>query len=163
MNATSWATFWAFAAVILFFGVLTYLKVWGKIAGALDSRSEGIRKDLDEARRLREEAQVLLADYQRKRREAEVEAQAIVAEAKLEAERLTNEATIALEDMVRRRTATAEAKIAQAETQAIAEVRAKAASVAISAAEKILVDKVKGSVAEKILTQSIDSVKARLN
>lgn len=157
------ATFWAFVALILFFAVITYLKVPGKIGAAIDSRGEAIRKDLDEARRLREEAQVLLADYQRKRREAEAEAQAIVAEAKLEAERLTNEATVALEDMVRRRTKAAEAKIAQAETQAIAEVRAKAASVAIAAAERVLVDKVKGSVAEKILAQSIDSVKARLN
>lgn len=157
------ATFWAFVALILFFAVITYLKVPGKIGSAIDSRAETIRKDLDEARRLREEAQVLLADYQRKRREAEVEAQAIVAEAKLEAERLTNEATIALEDMVRRRTKAAESKIAQAEAQAIAEVRAKAASVAIAAAERVLVDKVKGSVAEKILAQSIDSVKARLN
>jgi len=157
------ATFWALIALILFGGVIAWLKVPGMITKSLDDRADKIRDELNEARRLREEAQSLLADYQRKRREAEGEADAIIAEAKDEAERLTSETNAALEEMIARRTKAAETKIAQAESQAIAEVRAKAADVAVSAAEKILSAKVTGSVADGLITKSIEDVKARLN
>ena len=157
------ATFWALVALILFFVVIAWYKVPAMITKSLDDRAAKIRDELNEARRLREEAQSLLADYQRKRREAEGEAESIVAEAKDEAERLTHETNAALEDMIVRRTKAAEAKIAQAESQAIAEVRARAADVAISAAEKILAKKVTGKVADKLLDKSIKDVKARLN
>jgi len=79
------ATFWAFVALIIFLGVLAYFKVPGMINGALDGRAERIRNELDEARKLREDAQQLLAEYQRKRQEAEQEAQDIVSAAKHEA------------------------------------------------------------------------------
>lgn len=157
------ATFWALVALILFGFVVAYLKVPGMITKSLDDRADKIRDELNEARRLREEAQSLLADYQRKRREAEGEADAIIAEAKDEADRLTAETNAALEDMIARRTKAAETKIAQAETQAIAEVRARAADVAVSAAEKILATKVTGSVADGILSKSIEEMKTRLN
>ena len=94
--------------------------------------------ELDEARRLKEEAQALLAQYQRKQREAEQEAAAIIAGAKAEAERLASEAKAKIEDFVARRTKMAETKIAQAEAQALADVRAAAADAAVAAAERVL-------------------------
>ncbi|AXS39527.1 F0F1 ATP synthase subunit B [Breoghania sp. L-A4] len=157
------ATFFALVALILFFGVIVWAKVPGKITGALDSRADAIRDELDEARRLREEAQSLLADYQRKRQEAEGEAEAIIAEAKREAEILTAETNAALEEMIARRTKAAESKIAQAESQAIAEVRARAADVAVLAAEKILTAKVTDAAADKLIADGIAEIKGALN
>lgn len=157
------ATFWALIGLVLFIALIAYLKVPGKIGGALDKRADDIRDELEEARRLREEAQALLSDYQRKRHEAEEEAANIVAEATAEAERLTVETNKALEDMIARRTKAAEDKIAQAESQAVKEVRSKAADIAVRAAEDILSSKVKDKVADDILAKSIDQVKANLN
>jgi F-type H+-transporting ATPase subunit b len=157
------ATFWALVGLVLFFALLIYLKVPGKIGGSLDDRAETIRKELEDARKMREEAQDLLSEYQRKRHEAEGEAEAIIAEATSEAERLTVETNQALEEMIARRTKAAEDKIAQAESQAIAEVRAKAADIAVAAAEQILTAKVKDKVADDILSKSIAQVKDRLN
>ncbi len=157
------ATFWALVGLILFFALIIYIKVPGKIGASLDARAETIRKDLEDARKMREEAQALLSEYQRKRHEAEGEAEAIIAEATTEAERLTVETNQALEEMIARRTKAAEDKIAQAEAQAVAEVRAKAADIAVAAAEHILTAKVKDKVADDILTKSIGQVKDRLN
>ena len=125
MDATSTATFWALVALVIFLGVVVYIKVPGMIAKALDARADKIRNELDEARRLREEAQQLLAEYQQKRKEAEKEAADIVAAAKREADMLVGEAHKKTEDYVARRTALAEQKIAQAERDAVNEVRAK--------------------------------------
>lgn len=157
------ASFWALVGLILFFALLWYLKVPGMITGGLDKRADDIRTELDEARKLREEAQALLAEYQRKRHEAESEAEAIVAEANAEAERMTAEANKALEEMIARRSKAAEDKIAQAESQAVAEVRAKAADIAVDAARTILTAKVKDKVADDLLARSIDQVKTHLN
>ncbi|MXN66078.1 F0F1 ATP synthase subunit B [Stappia sp. GBMRC 2046] len=157
------ATFWALIALILFFAVLYYFKVPGTVGSSLDKRAETISNELEEARKLREEAQALLAEYQRKRREAEEEAEAIVAEAKLEAERMTVEANEALQEMIERRTKAAERKIEQAEGQAVAEVRARAADIAVSAARKILEGKVSGKIADDLMKKSIEEVKGRLN
>lgn len=156
------ATFWALVGLILFFGVMVWAKVPAKITGALDGRADEIKNELDEARRLREEAQSLLADYQRKRQEAEGEADAIIAEAKREAEHLTEETNAALEEMIARRTKAAESKIAQAESQAIAEVRARAADVATSAAEKILTAKMTDAAGNKLVAEGIKEIKASL-
>lgn len=155
--------FWALISLIIFLAILVYYGVPGMIVRSLDGRADRIRKELDEARRLREEAQALLADYQRKRREAEEEAEQIVSDAKSEAERMTEEANAKLEDMIARRTKAAEDKISQAENQAVAEVRARAADLAIAAAERILSDKVKGQVADDLVAQSMDAVRTRLN
>ncbi|MCW2308237.1 F0F1 ATP synthase subunit B family protein [Rhodobium gokarnense] len=157
------ATFWALVALILFFIVIFWVKVPGKIGASLDARAERIQKELDEARRLREEAQALLADYQRKRREAEQEAEDIIAEAKAEAERLTAVTNKSLEEMIERRTKAAEVKITQAEAQAVAAVRARAADVAVAAAEQILAEKVSGDAASKMIETSIKDVAANLN
>ena len=156
-------TFWALVGLIIFVGIVIWAKVPGKITSALDDRAEGIRKELDEARRLREEAQALLADYQRKHREAEEEAETIVAEARREAELLTAQTEAALNEMIERRTKVAETKIAMAESQAMAEVRSRAADVAIAAAETILEAKVTGKVAEKLLADSITEIENRIN
>lgn len=157
------ATFWALVGLVLFFVLIAYLKVPAKITAGLDGRAERIRRELDEARRLREEAQAVLAEYQRKRKEAEAEAETILSTAKVEAERMTTEARAALDEMIVRRTAAAETKIAQAEAQAVAEVRARAAEVAVAAARVLLEAKVTGDVAGRLLDDGIATVKARLN
>jgi F-type H+-transporting ATPase subunit b len=155
--------FWVAIGFLIFVGVMIYAGTHKKAAEALDARSARIKSELDEARRLREEAANLLAIYQNKRDEAENEAAAIVAEARAEAERTAAEAKTKMEDFVARRTKLAETKIAQAEAQAMADVRAAAADAAVAAAERILADTTKGKVAEKLIAQGIADVKAKLN
>ena len=157
------AEFWVAVAFLLFVLILFYVGAHKKILEALDQRSAKIRADLDEAARLRVEAGKLLAEYKRKQGEAEREAQAIVAEAKAEAERVAGEAKTKVEDFVARRTKMAEAKIGQAEAQALADVRAAAADAAVAAAEKILTVAAKGKVAEDLIARGIEDVKAKLN
>ena len=143
--------------------ILFYVGAHKKITDVLDARTAKIKADLDEAARLRDEAGKLLADYKRKQGEAEREAQAIVAEAKAEAERVAAESKTKVEDFVARRTKMAEAKIGQAEAQALADVRAAAADAAVAAAEKILTVTAKGKVAEDLIARGIEDVKAKLN
>jgi F-type H+-transporting ATPase subunit b len=112
---------------------------------------------------LREEAQALLGEFERKAREAETEAQAIIASAKAEAERLAAEAKAKAEDFVARRTMMAETKIAQAEAQAVADVRSAAADAAVAAAEKILSTAAKGKVAEDLLLRGIADIRQKFN
>jgi F-type H+-transporting ATPase subunit b len=133
------------------------------IVSALDKRADGIRKELDEAKRLREEAQALLAEYQRKAREAEKEAGDIVSQAARDAEALSVEAAERIKDYVARRTKMAEQKIAQAEAQALQEVRTRAADLAVAAAERVLAAKVKGDQAAALIEKSIADVRKRLN
>ena len=155
--------FWVAVAFVLFIGVIIYVGGHKKIIEALDHRSARIKAELDEARRLREEAQKLLAEYQRKQREAEQEAEAIVADARAEAERVAAEARSKMEEFVARRTRLAETKIGQAEAQALADVRAAAADAAVAAAETILRETAKGKVADDLIVQGIADVKAKLN
>ena len=156
-------TFWALVGLVLFLLILLYYKVPGMITRALDDRTGRIRTELDEARQMREEAQGLLAEYQRKRREAEAEAAAIVEEARRDAQRMTAEAQENLREMVERRTRSAEEKIEQAEAQAIADVRARAADLAVAAATDVLQKKIKGDVADRIVSESIQVVRERLH
>ncbi len=156
-------SFWALVGLVLFFVIIFYFRVPGMVLKALDRRTQRIQDELDEARRLREEAQGLLADYQRKRREAEEEAASIVEEARREAARMADEAKVKLDEMVARRTAAAESKIEQAEAQAVAEVRGRAADLAVAAAASVLRDKVKGDVAASLTESSIEQVRQRLN
>src|ERR1700743_20160 len=114
---------WVALGFLLFLCLLVYLGVHRKVTDSLDQRQARIKGELDEARRLKEEAQALLAEFQRKGREAEQEAEAIVAGAKAEAERIAGEAKARMEDFVARRTKMAEEKITQAEAQAVADVR----------------------------------------
>ena len=155
--------FWVAVAFVLFVGVMVYVGAHRKLTEALDHRSARIKGELDEARRLRDEAAKLLAEYQRKQREAEREAEAIVADARAEAERVAAEARVKMEEFVARRTKLAEAKIGQAEAQALADVRAAAAEAAVAAAEKILRETAKGKVADDLIAQGIADVKAKLN
>jgi len=154
---------WVAIGFLCFLGLLAYLGAHRKVIEALDLRRARIKSELDEARRLREEAQALLAEFERKGREAETEAAAIIASAKAEAERLAAEAKARMEDFVARRTKMAEAKIVQAEAQALADVRSAAADAAIAAAEKILSTAAKGKVAEDLLTQGIEDVSKKFN
>jgi F-type H+-transporting ATPase subunit b len=154
---------WVAIAFLCFLGLLAYLGVHRKLIDSLDHRQARIKGELDEAKRLREEARALLADFERKGREAESEAAAIIASAKAEAERLATEAKARMEDFVTRRTKMAETKIAQAEAQALADVRSAAADAAVTAAEKILSTAAKGKVAVDLLTQGIEDVKKKFN
>ena len=157
------AEFWVAVAFVVFLAILVYYKVPTLIAKALDDRAEAIRKELDEARRLREEAQSLLADYQKKHRNVGQEAEAIVDLARREAEAFAHETRASLKDTLERRTKLAEDKIARAEAQAVDEVRASAIDVAVAAAEKILREKMAGSGGAALIDQSIRDLKGRLN
>jgi F-type H+-transporting ATPase subunit b len=157
------AEFWVAVAFVLFIGVLAYFQVHKLIVKGIDDRRDLIKAELNEARRLKEEAQALLAQYREKQRAAEQEAAAIVAGAQAEAERLALEAKAKMEDFVARRTKMAESKIAQAEAQALADVRSAAAEAAVAAAETILTRTVKGKVAEDLIAKGIDDVKQKLN
>lgn len=154
---------WVAIAFVIFVAGLGYLGVHKTLTKALDARGERIKAELDEARRLKDEAMALLAQYQRKRGEAEGEAQSIIAGAKAEADRLAVEAKAKAEEFVARRTKMAEAKIAQAETQAVADVRAAAAEAAAAAAEKILADQTKGRLANDLVAKGIEDVRKKLN
>jgi F-type H+-transporting ATPase subunit b len=152
------AEFWVAIAFVLFIGVLGYFGVHKLILSSVDQRRDRIKADLDEARRLKEEAQALLAEYQHKQSEAEQEAAAIVAGAKAEAERMVVEAAAKTEEFVARRTKMAETKIALAEAQAVADVRAAAADAAIAAAGKVLAANVKGEIADKLVAKGIEDL-----
>jgi F-type H+-transporting ATPase subunit b len=154
---------WVAVGFVLFIVLLLVLGVHTKLAGMLDNRADRIGQELDEARRLREEAHKLLAEYQRKRREAEEEAEAIVSAAKVEADRLAAEAQAKVEDYVARRTKSAEDKISQAEAQAVSEVRAAAADAAVAAAERIFAGTVKGQTADDLIQNGIREVRSKLN
>jgi len=154
---------WVAIAFVIFLGVLAYLGAHKMIMKSLDDRAERIKVELDEARRLKDEAAELLAEYERKRQAAEAEAQDIIEGAKAEADRLATEAKGRIEDFVARRTALAETKIAQAEVQATADVRSAAADAAIAAAEKILSAETKGKLAAELIAKGIDDVRKKLN
>ncbi len=155
--------FWVAAALVIFVAFLVYYGVPGLIGKALDERADAIRTELDEARRLREEAQNLLADYQRKAREAEEEAKTIIDLAKREAEAMAAETRQSLQETVARRARQAEDKIARAEAQALGEVRSAAVDSAIAAAERVLKTRVVGAQADQLVDQSIDDLKGKLN
>jgi F-type H+-transporting ATPase subunit b len=154
---------WVAIAFAAFLALLVYLGAHRRVIGGLDARRARIKSELDEAVRLREEAQALLAEFERKAHAAEDEAAAIVASAKAEAERLAAEAKTRMEDFVARRTKMAETKIAQAEAQAVADVRAAAADTAVAAAEKILAAAAKGKVAEDLLAKGIEDLRKKFN
>ena len=160
---TQMAEFWVAVAFGMFVLILLYYRVPNLVAKSLDDRAEAIRKELDEARRLREEAQTLLADYQKRHRNVGQEADAIVEQARREAEAFAHETRVSLKDTLERRTKQAEDKIARAETQAVDEVRAAAIDVAMAAAERILREKTAGASGASLIDQSIRDLKGRLN
>jgi F-type H+-transporting ATPase subunit b len=153
------AEFWVLVGFVIFIMLAAYLGVHSKLGAMLDARGARIRAELDEAERLRKEAAAVLASFEGKRAEAEREAAAIVEQARAEAEMIAKEAQERLADFVTRRTAQAEAKIATAETHAMAEVRAAAADAATAAAEIVLRSEAKGALGDQLLTQGIGDVK----
>jgi F-type H+-transporting ATPase subunit b len=163
MNATAWATVWVLLGLLVFIGILVYMKVPGMLTSALDKRAAKIRSDLEEARRLREEAEALLAEYKKKTSGAAAEVEAIVAQARREAEALSAEARTRIDDYVARRTRAVEQRIAQAETQAVAEVKSRAIDVAAAAAARILAERAKGEAGDALVKRSIDAVRKNLN
>ena len=155
--------FWVAVAFVLLMILFAYLGIHKTVLKALDNRAERIKAELDDARRIKDEAAKLLADYKARRAGAEREAEEIISNAKAEAERIAADAKAKMEDFVARRTKTAENKIALAEAQAVADVRVAAANAAVAAASTIMSQSVKGSLADDLLAKGIAEVKAKLN
>jgi F-type H+-transporting ATPase subunit b len=154
---------WVAIAFIILMGVFAYFGIHRTVLTTLDHRRDRIKAELDDARRLKDEAAKLLEEYKARRASAEREAEEIIAGAKADAERIASEAKAKLEDFVTRRTKTAESKIALAEAQALADVRAAAAEAAVAAASTILSQSVKGEVADDLLAKGIKDVREKLN
>ena len=154
---------WVLVAFILFVALMVYLKVPKMITDMLDGRAAKISADLAEAKKLREEAQALLAEYKKKRADAEGEAAEIIAAAKSDAREYAAETSRKLEETLTRRQAQAEQKIAQAEISAIKEVRSAAADLAIAAATLVLAETSKGQAGASLIGESIEAVRSRLN
>lgn len=150
-------------AFILFIVVLIYFQVPGKITAMLDKRAEGIRSELDEARALREEAQTLLASYERKHKEVQAQADRIVESARNEARAAADQAKVDLQASIKRRLAAAEEQIESAEAAAIRAVRDEAAMVAVSVAREVIAKEISAAEANKLIDDSIATVEAKLH
>lgn len=155
--------FWVGIGTIVFIAVLLWRGVPAMMAKSLDARAVAIAKELGDARRLREDAEALLAEYQKKRASAESEASAIVAEARTEAERFAAESRAAIKAQVERRAKQAEEKIAQAEAQAVAEVRALAADAAVAAAEKLIAARMDDKRSADLVKRALEAIPSKLN
>ncbi|MEM9014668.1 MAG: F0F1 ATP synthase subunit B [Pseudomonadota bacterium] len=156
-------SFWVLLAFLLVIGVFWRFGVHKTITNGLDQRGQKIADELDEARRLREEAQELLAKFQRRQRDAENEATAIVEQAKKDAARLAEDARRKIEEQVERRTKAAEAKIARAEAQALSEVRSQAADLSIDAARHIIRQRMDGGAQTAFVDKAIAGLREKLN
>lgn len=163
MHELEHSTFWVAVALLIFFVIVAMVGAPGMIVRSLDQRSAAIKREIEEARRLKEEAQALLASYQRKAREAESEAEGIIAQARHEAELLKKETIEAMEELAERRTRLAEIKISQAEANAIKEVRATAAAVAISAAQTVLRDTMTDAQGNALIDNALGELGSKLH
>lgn len=148
---------------LLFLAVLVYFKVPKTLGGLLDKRADGIRNELEEARALREEAQTLLASYERKQREVQEQAEKIVAQAKIDAESAADQARKDLDVSIARRIAAAEEQIKSAETSAVKEVRDRAISVAVAAASDVIAKQLGADDKAKLVDSSIKEIGAKLH
>jgi F-type H+-transporting ATPase subunit b len=156
-------SFWVAVAFFMFVGFLIIKKVPSMVGGMLDERAAAIRSELDEAKRLREEAEKLLADYKAKGAAAEAEARVIIDNAKREAESVAVEARKSMKESLERRTKIAEEKIQRAEAQAVSEVRSIAVERAVSAAEKVIRESNTAQNDAGLVAKSIKDVQARLS
>jgi len=156
-------TFWVAVGTVLFIALVVYLRVPGMVAKMLDDRSAAIKNELDEAKRLREEAEILLKQYRAKTAGAEQEAKAIIDNAKEMADRLAIEARAQLEQQIERRAKMAEQKIAQAEADAIAEVRAAATAAATSAAAEVIGKRLTEAKSDALIEASIRDLRTKLH
>jgi F-type H+-transporting ATPase subunit b len=157
------AEFFVLCGFIVFIFVLLYFGAHKIVLNGLDARGKAIADELAQAAKLRQEAQALLASFDKKRIEAEAQAAGIVAEARAQAEQLAKDAALRMDEFVVRRTAQAEAKIAFAEAQAAAQVRAAAADHAARAAEIVLRDEAKGAAGADLVAREIGALRTRLN
>ncbi|MBD3664641.1 F0F1 ATP synthase subunit B [Sulfitobacter aestuariivivens] len=148
---------------LLFIGVLVYLKVPGLLMGMLDKRAEGIKTELDEARALREEAQTLLASYERKQKDVQEQADRIVAAAKEEANAAAEQARKDLAKSLERRMAAAEDQIGSAQSAAVKEVRDQAVTIAVAAAREVIAKQMTADDGNKLIDDAIEQVDAKLH
>lgn len=155
--------FWVAVSFFLFIALAVYFKTFHKLGQALDKRAAEIAAELDEAKRLREEAENVLAEYKRKQKEAQQEADDIVDLANREAKSYAEETRRDMQEQFERRTKLAEDKIARAEEQAVADVRGAAVDAAVGAARTLIGEKLTPATADKLLNESIDSLKTKLN
>ncbi|MDE2385748.1 MAG: ATP F0F1 synthase subunit B [Alphaproteobacteria bacterium] len=153
-------TFFAFVALVIFIGVVLWAGAHKKAGAALDDRAKLIAKELGDARKLREDAEKLLADYKQKKLDAEKEAAEIISAAKSQAKEYADEARKKLAETLARRTKQAEQKITQAQDAAAKDVRAQAADLAIAAASRLIAGQ-KGNA--KLIAESIAAVKTKMN
>lgn len=158
-DPTNWVSLGFLVVVALF----AYLGVHKKLAAALDKRAQDIADELDRARALRDEAQELLAKYQRRQREAEEEAVGIVEQAKKDAQRIAAEAREKIEEQIARRTKAAEDKIARAEAQALSEMRSQTTDLAIEAAREIIRSRMDQGAQSALAERAIDEIRAKLH
>lgn len=154
---------WVTVAFLIVVGIFIWQRVPKMVTSALDKHATDIQRQLDEARSLREEAQRLLAEYQQRQQDAEAEASAIIDQARRDAVVMADDARRKLDETLVRRRKAAEARIARAEAQAIAEVRGKAADLAIAAAREIIVSRVDERSQQALIDRAIADVRARLN
>jgi F-type H+-transporting ATPase subunit b len=155
--------FWVAVSFFLFVGGLLYLGVHKKLAAVLDARADTIAKELEAAKRLREEAEQVLADYRKKQGDAVKETQAIIDLAAKEAEILAAETRRSMSEQFERRMKLAEDKIARAEAEALREVREAAADAAVAAAQTVIAAKLTPEAADKLVKHGIDALKGKLN
>ncbi|SFC50314.1 F0F1 ATP synthase subunit B [Tropicimonas isoalkanivorans] len=150
-------------AFLVFVAILLYFKVPATLTGMLDKRAETIRSDLDEARALREEAQTVLAEFERKQKDVAEQAELIVEQAKRDAEAAAEQAKADLAASIERRIQAAEDQIASAEANAVAEVKNKAVNVAIAAAADVIAKNMSDQDASQMIDESIKTVDAKLH
>lgn len=156
------SNFWFGVSFVIF--VLLVAKMAGKsIVGMLDDRGRRIAAELEAAQKLREDAQAALAQFQRKQRDALKEAEGIIASAREEAERIRTEAAVDLEQALKRRQQQAMDKIAQAETQALQQVRDLAVDIAVAATEKLLVENLDSNRNTALVNQAIAELPGKLH
>ena len=155
--------FWVAVSFVLFVVGVLYLGAHKKIASALDTRSEAIAKEIDEAKHLREEAEKVLADYRRKQGNAAQETQDIIDLAGREAETLAAETSRTMKEQFERRMKLAEDKISRAEADALRDVRAAAADAAVAAAQTVITSQLTPETADRLVKQGVDALKTKLN
>lgn len=148
---------------LCFIGVLLYFKVPGMLTSMLDKRAEGIQSELDEARTLREEAQSVLASYERKQREVQDQADQIVTHARQEATAAAEQAKEDIKTSIARRLQAAEDKIASAEAAALREVRDRATEIAVAAAGEVVAKQMNAARADSLIDEAIATVDAKLH
>jgi len=154
---------WVAAGLLIFILLIIFLKVPKMAAGALDAKTQQIQSDLDEAARIRAEAEAMLATLKAEREAAEAQARDMIANAHEEAKRLEAQAKVKLEETIKRREQMAERRIALAETQAAAEVKAAAADLAAQAAEAVLAQRLAGQISDPLVDKAIAGMAGKLS